>query len=205
LSRVPNSSCCADGTHAITALLLLQAPSFRLEQCIQQQHKPAAAAASDAASSIHNTIDSLRTAVQSQHTLLTSLADGCTQFQECILSQKLSGVGIDTSVLKYASEKPPTAHQDTPTGPANPPGQQDGSSTSSSSPAQDAEPHEAAAAEAAAAAESAQRLQPEEAALLMGAVVSGLQQDLQWMVSSHRWDAARALRQAILRLWLGAL
>jgi hypothetical protein len=156
-----------------------QAPSFRFEQYIQQQQKPLTTA-SDAAGSIYKAINALKAAVATQRKLLASLSDTCTQYQEAVLSQQLTGISIFTTADASAA----TA--------ANP------ASNSDLSPLG----HEAAEAAAAgeqsaaalldnsisrsdSAAAAAVKLEPEEVALLMGALTSGLQRDLEWMVSNQ--------------------
>lgn len=161
-------------------LFLSQAPSVRLEQYIQQQPKPAVEA-SDAASSIHTAINSLKAAVEEQQQLLESLSATCTQYQEAVLSQQLADTALVPPTVAIVEPPAPSCVEDSQqlTGTQVP--------VTSAAAAGEEAAHASIAFEAVdqdvplTAAE--QQLQPEEVALLMDAVTTGLQRDLQWMVS----------------------
>jgi hypothetical protein len=163
----------------------LQAPSFRLEQYIQQQQKPPTTA-SDAAGSIHKAINTLRAAVATQQKLLSSLTDTCEQYQEAVLSQQLTGTSIATSadtadVTGAGTTTDTNSHQQVHEAAAAASAGEQSAADLLNVRIRGSDP---AAAAAAAAAATAVKFEPEEVALLMGAVTAGLQQDLEWMVST---------------------
>jgi hypothetical protein len=144
---------------------VLQAPSFRLEQYIQQQQKPSATP-SDAASQLNTAIQSLRAALASQQQLFVDMSAACEKYQDAVLSQSLSYPSSTTTAPSGPSRNDQQAAPD-PNAAA-------------------AAAHSDAAAEAAGQsmqAAAAEGHQPEEVAMLMDAVTAGLQQDLDWMVS----------------------
>jgi hypothetical protein len=151
---------------------VLQAPSFRLEQYIQQYQKPSASP-SDAASQLHTAVHSLRAALTSQQQLLVDMTAACRQYQDAVLSQSFSETALaapaasDAAVTGQAASDPATA-------------------------AALADAAEEAAGQSMGAAASVEHQPcPEEVALLMDAVTAGLQQDLEWMVRRmlHLGDA----------------
>lgn len=150
-------------------LLVLQAPSFRLEQYIQQQHNPAAAA-TDAASQLHTAVSTLRASLAAQRELLASMSAACEQYQEAVLSQTLQDTALTAPT---PSELPGAADQ------------QDAADTAAAA-------GHGPSGEAAAAHEV---WQPEELALLMDALTAGLQQDLEWMVRGP-WGVGGSLVRA---------
>jgi hypothetical protein len=159
-----------------------QAPSFRLESYNQQQQKPPVTA-SDAASSIHKAVTKLREAVTEQQELVTVLANISSQYQESVLSQQLPDLAVSPLATADLSTQE-LSHCSTP-------GSADATAASETlvappgiSEDQQQESWQPEAAAAAAAADTApDKLQPEEIALLMDAVTSMLEQELQLMVS----------------------
>lgn len=167
----------------LASFKLPQAPSIRLENYIQQQQKPPVTA-SDAASSIHEAVTKLREAVTEQQELLASLHSVSSQYQDVILSQQLTDLAVTAPATADLSAEE-LSH-------CSVPGSGDATAATAIPASAPGIPEEqqqdSSDVDTAATAAAAVQLQPEEVALLMDAVTTMLEQELQLMVSQHILD-----------------
>lgn len=163
MGHISGSTACSSSLPAL--LRHMQAPSFQLERYIQQRQHPTPTA-SDAASQIHAALNKLHAAVTSAQGLLECLSSISSQYQEAVLSQQLKCATQLSSVTAIACQAAAATVE----------GSRSLTAATSNPEPNDDDPE---------ASTEAAVLQPEELAILMVAVVSGMQQDLQWMVSHH--------------------
>lgn len=186
-------------------LTVLQAPSFQLEQYIQQQQQPTAAA-SDAATRMHAAICELEAAVEAGQVHLSTLQQICEQCHEAVLAGQFSNARLDArappdpcifegmsgdvklSISSSSTSEYPAEARFLPDAPAP--------CNSTPATATSVQQTCTGAVTPAAASGKLQGLAPEEVTLLMAAVVHGLQRDMHWMVSAEYSADKASIRSA---------
>jgi hypothetical protein len=150
--------------------------------------------ASDAASSIHQAVTKLREAVTEQQELLASLNSVSSQYQDSILSQQLADLAVTAPAdLPAMDSSHPTAPVSSDAAAAT------AMLVSVRGISEDHQEslHPDTAAMSATAMSAFGKLQPEELALLMDAVIIMLEQELQLMVSQRDLQCAPPLQSAV--------